>query len=127
MAAIVMPAAWMLAGGIASWAAAALVVEPVASRDVALGMIAPVVSAAGTWVVLARVQQRNPAGMTPVMLGAFAVKMVLFGVYVTVMLRVVDLEPRPFIASFTIYFVSLHAIEAVMLRRLFGTALSEAR
>jgi hypothetical protein len=53
--------------------------------------------------------------------------MVLFGVYVTVMLRVVDLEPRPFIASFTIYFVSLHAIEAVMLRRLFGTALSEAR
>jgi hypothetical protein len=122
-----MPAVWLVAGAIGSWAVAALIYAPAASRAVVLGMAAPVLSAAATWILIALAQRRNPAGVSGVMMAAFMAKMVFFGVYVVVMLRGLDLPAVPFIVSFTAYFVSLYAIEAVMLRRLFGAALSAAR
>jgi hypothetical protein len=122
-----MPAVWIVAGALGSWAVAALIYAPAASRAVILGMAGPVVSAAATWILIALAQRRNPAGVSGVMMAAFMAKMVFFGVYVVVMLRGLDLPAVPFIVSFTAYFVSLYAIEAVMLRRLFGAALSAAR
>ena len=53
------------------------------------------------------------------MIAAFAFKLVFFGAYVAVMLRVVALRPVPFIASFTGYLVGLYVIEALYLRHLF--------
>ena len=47
--------------------------------------------------------------------------MVFFGVYVTVMLKVLALRPLPFVVSFTAYFIALHVIEALCLRRLFAS------
>jgi hypothetical protein len=44
---------------------------------------------------------------------------VFFGVYVAVLIRVASLEPAPFMASFTAYFVGLLFAEALLLRRLF--------
>ena len=41
-----------------------------------------------------------------------------FGVYVVVMLRVMMLRPVPFVVSFTAYFITLYAMEALLLRRL---------
>ena len=32
----------------------------------------------------------------------------------------VDLEPLPFVISFTVYFIALHMFEALCLQRLFG-------
>jgi hypothetical protein len=53
------------------------------------------------------------------MIAAFAFKLVFFGFYVGLMIRVVALRPLPFIASFTGYFVGLYLMEALYLRRLF--------
>jgi hypothetical protein len=44
---------------------------------------------------------------------------VFFGAYVVVMLRVLALRPGPFVASFTSYFIALHMMEALFMRRLF--------
>jgi hypothetical protein len=90
-------------------------------------MAAPVVSAAGTWVVVAIAQRRNPAGVTGVMMAAFVAKMLLFGAYVVLMLTTLQLSPVPFIVTFTIYFVGLYAVEAVLFRRLFAAALTPGR
>jgi hypothetical protein len=38
------------------------------------------------------------------------------------MLRVVDVRPVPFVVSFTCYFVVLHNLEALFMRRLFTSA-----
>ena len=54
-----------------------------------------------------------------VMISAFAFKLVFFGVYVAVMIRVVALRPVPFIASFTGYLAGLYLMEALYLRHLF--------
>jgi hypothetical protein len=56
-----------------------------------------------------------------VMVTGMAVKAVFFGAYVVVMLRVLALRPGPFVASFTSYFIALHMMEALFMRRLFHT------
>jgi hypothetical protein len=55
----------------------------------------------------------------PVMVQGLAVKAVFFGAYVVSMLRVVELRPVPFVVSFTGYFIALHVMEAMFMRRLF--------
>ncbi len=61
-----------------------------------------------------------PERVTGVMVTGLAVKMVFFGVYVAGMLKGAGLRPVPFVVSFAGYFIALHAMEAVFLRRLFA-------
>jgi hypothetical protein len=82
-------------------------------------MLAPLVGAAATWVLVARAFPSRPESVTPLMVAAFAGKLVFFGVYVTIMLRVLALRPLPFVVSFTTYFIALHLFEAFCLQRLF--------
>jgi hypothetical protein len=84
-----------------------------------LGMSAPLVVMIVTWVLTERVYRVNPARLTSVMIGAFAAKLVFFGAYVGLAIGVLGVQPVPFIVSFTGYFISLHLIEALWLKRLF--------
>jgi len=58
---------------------------------------------------------------------AFAGKMIFFAAYVAVMLRVLDLEPIPFVVSFASSFIALHLIEGLGLRRLFAAGAEGSR
>jgi hypothetical protein len=53
------------------------------------------------------------------MFAGFAAKMVFFGGYVVVVLRVFGVRPMPFIASFTTCFIGSYLVEALLLKRLF--------
>jgi hypothetical protein len=53
------------------------------------------------------------------MIGAFAGKLVFFGAYVGLAIGVLGVQPVPFAVSFTGYFIALHLIEALWLKRLF--------
>jgi hypothetical protein len=87
---------------------------------VVLGMTAPVVAAGISWVLTERTFTRTPERLTGLMMTGLAAKMVFFGAYVAVMLKVVHLEPVPFVASFTGYFIALYLVEALLMRRLFA-------
>jgi hypothetical protein len=89
-------------------------------REVLFGMLAPLAGASMTWVLAARLFPSRPERLTSMMLVTFAAKLVFFGAYVTIMLKVLQLDPMPFIASFTAYFVTLHLVEALYLQRLFA-------
>jgi hypothetical protein len=54
------------------------------------------------------------------MVAAFGAKMVFFGAYVAVMLKLLSLGPIPFMMSFTTFFIALHLAEAFGLKRLFA-------
>ena len=85
------------------WSSRALV-DPRARLAVLLGMLGPLAhgrAARGCWPN-ARTATR-PQALMSVMIAAFAFKLVFFGAYVAVMIRVVALRPVPFIASFTGY------------------------
>ena len=112
------PLVWMAGLSVGSW----LVVTAAAGAanpEAVFGMAGPLVAACASWVAIERVHTVAPERVTGVMLVAFATKMVFFGIYVAVGLRVLNLRPVPLVVSFTGYFIALYAMEALFLKRLF--------
>jgi len=116
----VTPVWWMVGLSGLSWLVAAALLAPQARMEVLYGMLGPLAMVTGSWILMERAYRRNPERLTAVMVAAFVGKLVFFGAYVTVMLRVLSLRPRTFVASFTGYFIALYLIEALYLRRLFA-------
>lgn len=109
----------MAAAATLSWAAALLVVGPSVERELLLGMVGPLLATTASWAVAERTYRLRPEALTRVMTAAFGVKILFFGAYVALMLRVVGLRLAPFAASFFSYFIGLYLIEALYFRRLF--------
>jgi hypothetical protein len=110
---------WMAGAAVGSWLAATGVAGLNSGTEVLFGMLGPLAAVIGSWAMVERTYRVNPQRVTAVMIAAFAAKMVFFGVYVAVMLRVLALRPVPFVASFMGFFLGLYAMEALYLRRLF--------
>jgi hypothetical protein len=110
----------MIGGSLVTWLAAA--VSFGRGIELLLGMAAPLVVAAGTWVAVERTYRLNPPAVTAVMMGGFLGKMLFFGAYVVVVLRGLAVQPEPFVISFTAYFIGLYLVEAIWLKRLFAGA-----
>ena len=112
------PAVWMIAGCLLTAIAVIAIGGRALMPEVMVGMAAPLVSAVASWQVIVRTHAAAPTSLTSVLVIAFAVKAVLFGAYVALVLGVLHLRPVPFIAAFTSYYVALHVVEAVLLKRL---------
>ena len=83
-----------------------------------LGIAGPVVMAGASWTLTSRTWAREKAALLPLMLRAFAVKVVFVVTYVVVMLKVFDARPVPFVLSLILTFMTTHLAEAYCLRRL---------
>jgi hypothetical protein len=112
--------AWMAGGSVTAWLVALVFVEYASGVALFFGMLGPLLLACGSWVMAERTYKREPGALTGVMVTAFAFKLVFFGGYVALMLRVLHLRPVPFVVSFSSYFIALHFIEAFYLQRLFA-------
>jgi hypothetical protein len=117
----------MVGSSLATWLAIAAFLDRGTSRAVLFGMLGPLVAVTTTWLLVERIHRRRSEAPTAFMIGAFAVKLVFFGMYVTVMLRVLLLRPMPFVISFTSYFIVLYLIEALYLRRLYWRGMRASR
>lgn len=115
--------AWMTAASAVLVLASLAIVGIDRALDVLGGVLGPLAMAVGTWVMAERTYRRCPARLMPRMLMAFAGKMVFFGAYVWVMVRLLSPRAVPFVVSFTGSFILLHFMEAVFLRRLFAHGL----
>ena len=111
---------WMTATCVAAGAAMTALMPEWSARDVAIGMAGPWIAASVTWLLVERAWRANPAGVSSLMMGAFMIKLVFFGMYVVVALKALHVTAVPFIASFTLAFVGLYAAEAVLLHKLFS-------
>ena len=114
------PLWWMTGASLGSWGALAIVPGFASDREVLFGMLAPLLGAAATWLIVTKTYGSRPHMLTPLMVTAFAAKLVFFGIYVTVALTMLALRPIPFVISFTTYFIALHLFEALCLQRLFA-------
>jgi hypothetical protein len=112
------PLAWMAGLSVGSWLAVTAA-RADANPEALFGMIGPLLAAGGSWVAVERMHAAAPERVMSVMLTAFMVKMMFFGVYVAGMLRGLELRRTPFVVSFTVYFIALYAMEALFLKRLF--------
>lgn len=112
------PIAWMAGGSLVSWLAITLAAGGRANPEALLGMLGPLASAGATWVAVERGHAAAPERLMGVLITGFALKLLFFGVYVAVMLRVLHVRPLPFVVSFAGYFIALYVIEAWFLKRL---------
>jgi hypothetical protein len=108
----------MIAASVASWLAVSLLIDARMRNEVLFGMLGPLAIASGSWVLIERTYSRAPQMLMSVMIAAFAFKVVFFGAYVMVMLKLLLLRPVPFVASFISYFCGLYVMEALYLRRM---------
>ncbi len=115
------PVIWMAGASVGSWATLAAIVGRRTGVEILFGMLGPLVAVSGTWILAERILRRQGnVELTALLLTAFVFKMVFFGTYVAVMLRVVGFRPTPFVASFTGYFIALYLIGALYMKRLFS-------
>ena len=112
------PIVWMVAGSLVSGLALWVAFGPVAVPELGWGMLGPLASAVISWLILERTQRSAPERLTNVMIMSFGVKVLLFGLYLVVMLKVLAVRPMPFMLSFAGYYIALHVVEAVFLKRL---------
>jgi predicted permease len=114
------PVAWMAAASVGSALLAVAMAGRPSAVGVLLGMLAPLVAASVSWVLTERTFKRDPQRLSGLILNAFGAKMLFFGGYVWVMLKIVGVRPVPFVVSFTGYFIALYVTEALLMRRLFA-------
>ena len=112
-------AVWMAGATALVWLAAAPFLDARTRVEVLLGMLGPALVASGSWVLTERTYRRRPAAVTSVMIASFAFKVIFFGAYVVVMLRLLTFRPVPFVVSFAGSLAGLYLMEALYLRRLF--------
>jgi hypothetical protein len=120
------PAAWMTLASVASWAAVTIVAAEPLNPELFWGMLGPLFSAVVTWVAVARTHRLAPERVTGVLMAGFGAKLVFFGAYLAVMIRVVELRMVPFAASFVGYVIGLYVMEALFLKRLFAGGMPSA-
>ena len=119
--------AWMAGASVVAWLAVSAIGGDRVNPEALYGMLGPLASACVAWIVMVRVHRSTPERLTAVMMAGFAVKLLFFGVYVVVMLRVLALRPVPFVTAFTSYFIALYAMQALFLKRLMATVPSPDR
>ena len=96
----------------------AMFVVPKVATEVLLGMAGPVAVAIGSIAITNRTSRRNPKKLTRLLIWAFVMKMVIFGVYLLVLNSVLILDAITFVISFTVNFVALHIVEGFYLQQL---------
>lgn len=115
------PVGWMVGASVLAWLIVARLAGAGANPELLYGMLGPLVAAVLSWIVTERTYTSNPERLMGVMVTGLGVKAVFFGAYVVAMVRAVGVRPVPFVVSFTSYFIALHVIEAIFMRRLFKT------
>src|SRR5258708_13429576 len=111
---------WMTAAAVGSAVVAVAIAGRQTAAEVLLGMLAPLAAATVSWVLTERTYTRAPQQLTALMIGAFGAKMLFFGAYVAVMLKVVGLRPTPFVVSFTSYFIAFYLTQSLFIHLSFA-------
>jgi len=73
------PTTWLIAGSVTSWLVATAAIGPGMGWEMLAGMLGPLVVAVVSWETAYRTFRRNPERLMPLMVKAFAGKMVFFG------------------------------------------------
>lgn len=89
------------------------------SPEILLGIFGPLFAAVVMLIVLERSFSRSAERVTQAIMAAMPLKMLFFGAYVLVMIRVLELRPVPFVLSFAVSFAVFQMIIALRLKRFF--------
>jgi hypothetical protein len=109
---------WMTAGSILIAMILTFVFDKQTRLEIWLGMMGPLSATVLSWIAMVRQYSRDHRGMTRLLIRAMAVKAVFFAIYISVLLRSRCVRPIPFVICFTGFYLALHIVEAMGLRRM---------
>jgi hypothetical protein len=117
----------MIAGAVGSAALAGLLTTPYVRAAIVLGMLGPLAATVVSWVGVEHAYRQDPLTVTGVMLRAWLIKALFFAAYLVAVIKGLDVSGQPFAVSLAAYFLVLHTVEAMLLKRLFAGAWRAAR
>jgi hypothetical protein len=108
----------MAGAAIGSWFAVSVAGGDRVNPESFFGMAGPLVAVCASWIAVKRTHHAAPERVMGVMIVWFALKLVFFGAYMAVMIRLLSLRTVPFVTAFVSYFIALYAMQALFLKRL---------
>lgn len=86
--------------------------------EIFLGWFLPVFAGVVTMSFVSLANKKSPTILTKTLTIGFAIKMLYYGIGILLLTQLNAFEPIPFVCSFSGFFLGLHAIEAVIIKRI---------
>ena len=88
--------------------------------EIFLGLSAPVLVGFVTVFFMIKYSNSGAIRLNRMLVKGFAIKFIFYGIFIISIFTVYPFKPVPFICSFTVSFIGLHLMEAVVLKKIQG-------
>ena len=88
--------------------------------EIFLGLIGPVLVGFITIFYMIKYSNSRAIRFNKMLVRGFAIKFIFYGVFIITIFTVYSFKPIPFMCSFTVSFIGLHMMEAIVLKKIQG-------
>ena len=88
--------------------------------EIFLGLIGPVLVGFITVFYMIKYSNSRAIRFNKMLVRGFAIKFIFYGVFIITIFTVYSFKPIPFMCSFTVSFIGLHMMEAIVLKKIQG-------
>ncbi len=88
--------------------------------EIFLGLLAPILVGYGTVFFMEKYSNMGMIDFNKMLIKGFALKFIFYGLFILIIFTVYSFNPIPFMCSFTVSFIGLHMVEAIILRKIQG-------
>ena len=89
--------------------------------EIFLGLFAPILVGYGTVFFMKKYSNMGMIYFNKMLIRGFALKFIFYGLFILTIFTVYSFNPIPFMCSFTVSFIGLHIVEAMILRKIQGS------
>ena len=86
--------------------------------EIFLGLIGPVLVGFITIFYMIKYSNSRAIRFNRMLVRGFAIKFIFYGVFIITIFTVYSFKPIPFMCSFTVSFIGLHMMEAIVLKKI---------
>ena len=90
------------------------------SGEIFLGLLAPILVGYVTVFFMEKYSNMGMIYFNKMLIRGFALKFIFYGLFILTIFTVYSFNPIPFMCSFTVSFIGLHIVEAMILRKIQG-------
>jgi len=91
-------------------------IQPDYKIEIFWGIFMPWAVAATELYLMFRTKGKDPQLTTKILMSGFVGKMIVFGIYLTIVIYFYSFEPYPFVISFAGSFIAFHTLETLVLK-----------
>ena len=99
-----------------------LVISLILFRDYAVGIfigwLLPILAGTVTMSFIASERKKGSIALTKAIAKGFVLKMIYYGISILFLFKYSSFQPIPFVCSFSGFFIGLHILEAVIIKRI---------